>query len=247
MNLQDQIGALEAGVDQLIQAASAALVPRAVVAAAPEQTHTAEVSAPQAATRHAELAPQTAAVAVAHPHEPQATVVETEAESETEADAEAEAETETEAEVEAVTAEVATEVVAEVTPEVATAFEPVDAAQPAHPVQEAEARNVTLEVGRPSQNEITMSIGGQTVSLHPLQVGQLIEELANARASMQPEPPPAIPPGWRFASTKNPMMAVQKQSNGDRLLVLRHTGHGWVPFVFSPDMVVQMYMMLTQR
>ncbi|MFD1560773.1 hypothetical protein ACFSHT_34880 [Paraburkholderia silviterrae] len=239
MNLQDQIGALEAGVDQLIQAASAALVPRAVVAAAPEQTHTAEVSAPQAATRHAELAPQTAAVAAAHPHEPQAAVVETEAEAEVEAESEAEAE--------AVTAEVTTEVVAEVTPEVATASEPVGAAQPAHPVQEAEARNVTLEVGRPSQNEITMSIGGQTVSLHPLQVGQLIEELANARASMQPEPPPAIPPGWRFASTKNPMMAVQKQSNGDRLLVLRHTGHGWVPFVFSPDMVVQMYMMLTQR
>jgi hypothetical protein len=42
------------------------------------------------------------------------------------------------------------------------------------------------------------------------------------------------------------MMAVQKQSNGDRLLVMRHTGHGWVPFTFSPDMIVQMYMMLTQ-
>jgi hypothetical protein len=42
-------------------------------------------------------------------------------------------------------------------------------------------------------------------------------------------------------------MAVQKQANGDRLLVMRHTGHGWVPFTFSPDMVVQMYMMLTQR
>lgn len=105
----------------------------------------------------------------------------------------------------------------------------------------------TLQIGRPSQNEITMTIGGQTVSLHPLQVGQLIEELANARATMMPETPPEIPPGWRFVSTKNPVMAVQKQSNGDRLLVLRHTGHGWVPFTFSPDMVVQMYMMLTQR
>ncbi|MGH8783270.1 hypothetical protein [Paraburkholderia sp.] len=105
----------------------------------------------------------------------------------------------------------------------------------------------TLQVGRPTRDEITVTIGGQTVSLHPAQVGQLIEELANARASMQPEPPANLPPGWRFVSTKNPVMAVQKQSNGDRLLVMRHTGHGWVPFTFSPDVVVELYMMLTQR
>jgi len=42
-------------------------------------------------------------------------------------------------------------------------------------------------------------------------------------------------------------MAVQKQTNGDRLLVMRHTGHGWVPFQFSPETVIQMYMMLTQK
>jgi hypothetical protein len=104
----------------------------------------------------------------------------------------------------------------------------------------------TLHIDRPNQNEIVMTIGDQSVRLHPLQVGQLVEELANARASMQPEVPPNLPPGWRFVSTKNPMMAVQKQSNGDRLLVMRHTGHGWVPFTFSPDIVIQLYMMLTQ-
>lgn len=219
MNLQDQIGALDAGVDQLIQAVSAALAPRAVEAAAPEQTHAADVAVPAAAAQQAEAGTDAPAVAAAEqPHESQAAVAE--------ADAVVAPQTGT----------------ADATPDA----EPADVT-PADPAQEAEARKVTLEVGRPSQNEITMTIGGQTVSLHPLQVGQLIEELANARASMQPEPPPAIPPGWRFASTKNPMMAVQKQSNGDRLLVVRHTGHGWVPFVFSPDMVVQMYMMLTQR
>ncbi|SIT45341.1 conserved hypothetical protein [Paraburkholderia piptadeniae] len=104
-----------------------------------------------------------------------------------------------------------------------------------------------LHIERPSQNEITMTIGGKSVTLHPSQVGQLVEELSNARASMEPEVPPNLPAGWRFVSTKNPVMAVQKQSNGDRLLVLRHTGHGWVPFQFSPDMVIQMYMMLTQK
>jgi hypothetical protein len=108
------------------------------------------------------------------------------------------------------------------------------------------AEKPTLRINRPTQHEITMTIGEQTVSLHPAQVGQLIEELSNARASMQPEPPMNLPAGWRFVSTKNPVMAVQKQSNGDRVLVMRHTGHGWVPFTFSPDMVVQLYMMLTQ-
>lgn len=105
----------------------------------------------------------------------------------------------------------------------------------------------TLRVARPSHNELTLTIGSQTVALQPEQLGQLIEELANARASMTPEPPMALAPGWRFASTKNPVMAVQKQPNGDRLLFARHTGHGWVPFTFSPDAAVQLYMMLTQR
>ena len=127
------------------------------------------------------------------------------------------------------------------------AIELAEPAEPATDVARPAGAQPELHVARPSQNEITLTIGGQTVTLNPLQIGQMIEELSNARASMQPEPPPGIPPGWRFASTKNPMMAVQKQSNGDRLLVLRHTGHGWVPFTFSPDIVVQMYMMLTQR
>ena len=128
------------------------------------------------------------------------------------------------------------------------AEEPVVEAAPAEPqTQEAAQEKPTLHIERPSQNEITMTIGGKSVTLHPLQLGQLIEELSNARASMQPEVPPNLPPGWRFVSTKNPAMAVQKQTNGDRLLVMRHTGHGWVPFQFSPETVIQMYMMLTQK
>jgi hypothetical protein len=179
MNLHEQLGALELGVDQLIQA----------------------VVAPQAKN-----IPETP-VDTAAQHEP----VE-QAASESDADA----------------------------PAVETAEAVVEDKTPAPQIQP------TLEINRPAQNEITMTIGGQTVALRAEQIGQLIEELSNARASMQPEPPPGIPPGWRFVSTKNPVMAVQKQSNGDRLLVMRHTGHGWVPFSFSPDMVIQLYMMLTK-
>jgi hypothetical protein len=105
----------------------------------------------------------------------------------------------------------------------------------------------TLRVSRPSQNALTLTIGAQAVTLRPEQIGRLIEELANARASMSPEPPTTIAPSWGFVSTKNPVMAVQKQANGDRLLVARHIGHGWVPFTFSPDMVIQLYMLLSQQ
>ena len=201
MNLQDQIGALEAGVDQLIDAVTAV---QAAYAADP--TSTAEPAAARA---------EPAAHAASPVEEPEKTVAAANG-AEPAADATGPGEA-----AEAKTA--------------AAAASAPDAAQP------------TLQIGRPSQNEITMTIGDRTVSLHPFQVGQLVEELANARASMTPEAPPEIPPGWRFVSTKNPVFAVQKQSNGDRLLVLRHTGHGWVPFTFSPDMVIQMYMMLTQR
>ncbi|MBP0592365.1 hypothetical protein J8I87_22045 [Paraburkholderia sp. LEh10] len=175
MNLQEQIGALETGVDQLIQAVTA---PRDVEDASDQ--HVNGTTAAQ-----------------------------------------------TEQPVEA-------------------AVDAVDAAAGAHVEQQADEKP-TLHIERPGQNEITMSIGGKSVTLHPLQVGQLIEELSNARASMEPEVPPDLPAGWRFVSTRNPVMAVQKQTNGDRLLVMRHTGHGWVPFQFSPDMVIQMYMMLTQK
>ncbi|MFM0047547.1 hypothetical protein PQR05_16580 [Paraburkholderia sediminicola] len=182
MNLHEQLGALETGVDQLIQA----------------------VVAPQA-----ENIPETPAEAAAQ-------------------EAPVAGHVSSESKVERVESEDA----------VAAAEEP--AAESVAPVPP------TLEINRPAQNEITMTIGGQTVALRAEQIGQLIEELSNARASMTPEPPPGIPPGWRFVSTKNPVMAVQKQSNGDRLLVMRHTGHGWVPFTFSPDMVIQMYMLLTK-
>jgi hypothetical protein len=186
MNLHEQLGALEMGVDQLIQA---------VVATQAENT------------------PETNADAAASP-----AAAEHAANDDVSADA----------------AQAATEAAAE---------------QPANPVADAEPvaqqSQPTLEINRPARDEITMTIGNQTVALRPDQISRLIEELSNARASMTPEQPQGIPPGWQFVSTKNPVMAVQKQSNGDRLLVMRHTGHGWVPFTFSPDIVIQMYMMLT--
>ncbi|MFK4445104.1 hypothetical protein ABH944_005174 [Caballeronia udeis] len=123
-----------------------------------------------------------------------------------------------------------------------SAVEPATTA--AEPVVEEKP---TLNVSRPEKNLIAMTIGGVSVALSPEGVSELIEELSNARASMDAEQPGGLPPGWRFVATKNPVMATQRYANGDRLLVLRHTGHGWVPFQFSPDMVIEMYAMLTKR
>ncbi|WP_028229474.1 hypothetical protein [Paraburkholderia ferrariae] len=226
MNLQEQIGALEVGVDQLLQAATvraprneaAPGAPAASIASIADQPAADHADAPGAAPAH-EPAPQADETRVA------ATALAASAETDA-ATADADVAV---ADTPAASAAQTAQAEAAVDEPPATAAEPV------------------LEISRPVQNAITVTIGGQTVALNPLQIGELIEQLSFARASMQPEPPQGLPPNWRFVSTKNPVMAVQKQGNGDRLLVLRHTGHGWVPFTFSPDMVVQMYMMLTQR
>ena len=126
--------------------------------------------------------------------------------------------------------------------EPATAAAPLVEGKPLAPEEKP-----TLNVSRPEKNLIAMTIGGVSVTLSPEGVSELIEELSNARASMDVEQPNGLPPGWRFVATKNPVMATQRYANGDRLLVLRHTGHGWVPFSFTPDMVIEMYAMLTKR
>jgi hypothetical protein len=230
MNLQEQIGALEVGVDQLLQAATvraprneaapgASAAPIAPIAPTADQPAD-HADAPGAAPVH-EPAPQADETRVAAAAPAPAASAETDAAT---ADAD----------------------VAVADAPAASAAQTAQA-EPAVDEPPAPAAEPVLEISRPAQNAITVTIGGQTVALNPLQIGELIEQLSFARASMQPEPPQGLPPNWRFVSTKNPVMAVQKQGNGDRLLVLRHTGHGWVPFTFSPDMVVQMYMMLTQR
>ena len=60
------------------------------------------------------------------------------------------------------------------------------------------------------------------------------------RVSMQP--PPGIPAGWRF-DDEEPDDGRAETVERRPLLVARHTGYGWVPFTFSPDVVVQMCMM----
>ncbi|SAK91312.1 phage tail protein [Caballeronia temeraria] len=122
---------------------------------------------------------------------------------------------------------------------------PDDSAAPAEPPGLNEPP--TLVVSRPDRDVVEMTIAGKTVKLSPEGVAELIEQLSNVRASMTPDQPAGIPPGWRFAATKNPVMATQKYANGDRLLVMRHAGHGWVPFTFSPNMVIELYAMLTKK
>lgn len=104
-----------------------------------------------------------------------------------------------------------------------------------------------LHFHRPSQNEIVVTLGEHAVTLGPADVSAIIEELAIARASMTPEPPAALPPGWRFAATQDPAIATQSRGNGSKLVVFRHTGYGWVPFTFTPEMVVNLLAALSAK
>jgi|GEM_PF-5631473 len=105
----------------------------------------------------------------------------------------------------------------------------------------------TLRMNIPAENELALRIRNRSIVFNAQQLDQLIDQLATVRSSMHPGPSATVPSGWSFAATRNPNVAVRKQSNGDRLLVLRHTGHGWVPFMLSPERVVELYMLLTAR
>ncbi|WXK24549.1 hypothetical protein IHE33_14395 (plasmid) [Mycetohabitans endofungorum] len=104
-----------------------------------------------------------------------------------------------------------------------------------------------LHFNRPSQNEIVVTLGERSVTLGPADISAIIEELAIARASMTPEPPATLPPGWRFAATQDPAIATQSHNNGSKLVVFRHTGYGWVPFTFTPNMVMNLLAALSAK
>jgi hypothetical protein len=109
------------------------------------------------------------------------------------------------------------------------------------------AQPPTLQIARPAQNVITMTIGGQTVSLNPHDISEMIDQLAQARTTMLPEVPMSVAPGKPFAATKDPIIASQTVGNGEKLLVLRHSGYGWVPFSCSPRMLVDLLAVLSRK
>ncbi|MBA5745260.1 phage tail protein, partial [Escherichia coli] len=59
-----------------------------------------------------------------------------------------------------------------------TAIVPAAQAEPAVETETAAAPadKATLHVARPSQNELTLTVNGQSITLNPEQLGQLIEE-----------------------------------------------------------------------
>jgi hypothetical protein len=105
----------------------------------------------------------------------------------------------------------------------------------------------TLQIARPAQNVITMTIGGHTIALGPNDISEMIDQLAQARTTMLPEVPMSVVPGKPFAATKDPVIASQTVGNGDKLLVLRHSGYGWVPFSCSPQMLVDLLAVLSRK
>jgi hypothetical protein len=104
-----------------------------------------------------------------------------------------------------------------------------------------------LQIARPAQNVITMTICGQTVSLNPQDVSEMIDQLAQARTTMLPEVPMSVTAGKPFAATQDPIIASQSVGNGEKLLALRHTGYGWVPFSCSPRMLVDLLAVLSRK
>jgi colicin import membrane protein len=100
-------------------------------------------------------------------------------------------------------------------------------------------------VGGVRDGRLEFSLGDSHATLDAQQVSALIEALARERAALSPGPPAKLPSHWDYVATRDPVTASQKLPNGDRLLVMRHTGHGWVAFAMSPQMIVQLYYLLS--
>src|SRR5690554_1973819 len=92
-----------------------------------------------------------------------------------------------------------------------------------------------VNIDRPSHNEIRLSIGGASVSLGPEDITALIEGLANARFSMQPELPRELSGPTKWLVTTEPDVHVVDSQEGARLVIFRHAGYGFVPFTISQD------------
>jgi hypothetical protein len=75
----------------------------------------------------------------------------------------------------------------------------------------------------------------------------MIDQLAQARATMTPEIPHQVAPGKSFAATKDPIIAAQSVAQGNKLMLLRHTGFGWVPFTCSPQWLAEMIAVLSRK
>jgi hypothetical protein len=133
------------------------------------------------------------------------------------------------------------------TPEASQSAAPSAAKPAAQSEPQPAAQPPMLQLGRPQQNVITMTIGGQTVALGPQDISEIIDQLAQARATMTPEIPMQVMPGKTFAATRDPLIASQTAANGDKLMMLRHTGFGWVPFACSPQWLVEMLAVLSRK
>ena len=120
-----------------------------------------------------------------------------------------------------------------------------DSAAPAEPPALNEPP--TLVVSRPDRDAVEMTIAGKTVKLSPEGVSELIEELSNVRASMSVGAADGHRAGLAVRGYQKSRHGDAENANGDRLLVMRHAGHGWVPFTFSPNMVIELYAMLTKK
>lgn len=87
----------------------------------------------------------------------------------------------------------------------------------------------------PDNTEITVKVGGAVEQMNTLRLDAFIQELARVRAHLAPPVPNDVPLGQPVEAVADPRYWTELEATtGGTLLMFRHPGLGWVPFLLPP-------------
>ena len=96
---------------------------------------------------------------------------------------------------------------------------------------------------------LRFTIGNSTVLLGASEIDEIILKLGHLRAQMQPAQPPVPAKSMTYTLEVDPCWHVDKNAllEGTTVLMLRHTGLGWIAFSLPPQSVEKLQRALAVR
>jgi hypothetical protein len=96
---------------------------------------------------------------------------------------------------------------------------------------------------------LRLAIGNNVALLGANEIDELIRRLGHLRAQIQPAPPPVPVKSVTYALEDDPCWHVDRSPlfGGATVLMLRHTGFGWIAFTLPPQSTEKLQCALAVR
>jgi hypothetical protein len=96
---------------------------------------------------------------------------------------------------------------------------------------------------------VRLAIGNETTLLGANEIDELTRRLSQLRAQMQPAPPPVPMKSVTYTLENDPCWHVDRSAllGGSTVLMLRHTGFGWIAFSLPPQSIEKLQCALAVR